>query len=283
MTEHDLLPILLRVFVYVASIAVAGGVLFALSFPSAARQVQLALRRQVIFGFCLLLLIEPMRYVVFQLAISGGDWSLAFGPDMRWMGMQTPIGQAAAMRLVAAFVVVMVGWRSTAVGLPAALVVIGSFLLEGHTVSSGARIALAILLFVHLTAVHWWLGALCPLMALTRRAEPKTLSVEIEAFGARAIWVVTGLLGAGALLLLIITGAQLNVDSAYQQRFLVKLILVTVLLSIAAWNKLRLTPLLRRDPRTGAARLRASIRLEIAVALAILAATAWITSTAPDA
>lgn len=283
MIEHDLLPILLRVLVYVASIAVAGGVLFAFSFPRAAREVQPALKRQVVVGFCLLLLIEPMRYVVFQLAISGGDWSLAFGPDLRWMGLQTPIGQTAAMRLVAAFVVVIVGLRSIAVGLPAALVLIGSFLLEGHTVSNDLRIALAILLFVHLTAVHWWLGALYPLMALTRRAEPKTLSVEIEVFGARAVWVVTGLLGAGVLLLLIITGAQLNVDSAYQQRFLVKLILVSVLVSIAAWNKLRLTPLLMRDPQLGAARLRASIRLEIAVALAILAATAWITSTAPDA
>jgi putative copper export protein len=84
------------------------------------------------------------------------------------------------------------------------------------------------------------------------------------------------------LLLLIITGVQLNVDSDYQQRFLVKLLLVAGLLSLAVWNKLRLTPLLRRDPQSGAARLRGSIRLEIAVALSILAATAWITSTAPD-
>jgi hypothetical protein len=72
MIEHDLLPILLRVLVYVASIAVAGGVLFAFSFPRAASEVQPALRRQLVIGFCLLLLVEPVRYVVFQLAISGG-------------------------------------------------------------------------------------------------------------------------------------------------------------------------------------------------------------------
>jgi putative copper export protein len=282
MIEHDLLPIVLRVLVYVASIAVAGAVLFAFSFPRAAREVQPSLRRQVVAGFCLLLLVEPVRYIVFQLAISGGDWSLAFGPGLRWMGLQTPIGQAAAVRLIAALMVVMVARRSTVVALAAALVLIGSFLLEGHTVSSDARIALGALLFIHLAAVHWWFGALYPLMALTLCAAPKTLSAAVEAFGARAAWVVAALLGTGVLLLLIITGVQLNVDSGYQQRFLVKLLLVAGLLSIAAWNKLRLTPLLRRDPQSGAARLRGSIRLEIAVALSILAATAWITSTAPD-
>lgn len=283
MIEHDLSPIVLRVLVYVATIAVAGAVLFAFSFPRAASEVQPALRRQVVAGFCLLLLVEPMRYVVFQLAISGGDWSLAFGPGLRWMGLQTPIGQAAAVRLLAALMVVTVARRSTVVAFAAALVLIGSFLLEGHTVSSDARIALGALLFIHLAAVHWWLGALYPLMALTRCAAPKTLSAAVEAFGAWAAWVVAALLGTGVLLLLIITGVQLNVDSDYQQRFLVKLLLVAGLLSIAAWNKLRLTPLLRRDPQSGAARLRGSIRLEIAVALSILAATAWITSTAPDA
>jgi putative copper resistance protein D len=282
MIEHELLPIVLRILVYVASIAVAGAVLFAVSFPRAASEVQPALHRQVVAGFCLLLLIEPVRYIVFQLAISGGDWSLAFGPGLRWMGLQTPIGHAAAVRLIAALVVVTFGRRSIAVALPAALVLIGSFLLEGHTVSSDARIALATLLFLHLTAVHWWLGALYPLMALTRGAAPIALSTAVEAFGARAVWVVVALLGTGVILLLIVTGAQLNVDSAYQQRLLVKLLLVAVLLSIAAWNKLHLTPLLRRDPQSGAARLRGSIRLEIAVALSILAATAWITSTSPD-
>jgi putative copper resistance protein D len=281
MIEHDLLPIVLRVLVYVASIAVAGAVLFAFCFPRAAREVQPSLHRQVVAGFCLLLLVEPVRYIVFQLAISGGDWSLAFGPGLRWMGLQTPIGQAAAVRLIAALMVVMVARRSTVVALAAALVLIGSFLLEGHTVSSDARIALGALLFIHLAAVHWWFGALYPLMALTLCAAPKTLSAAVEAFGARAAWVVAALLGTGVLLLLIITGVQLNVDSGYQQRFLVKLLLVAGLLSIAAWNKLRLTPLLRRDPQSGAARLRGSIRLEIAVALSILAATAWITSTAP--
>jgi EAL domain-containing protein (putative c-di-GMP-specific phosphodiesterase class I) len=66
--------------------------------------VKPAVRRQIIVGFCVLLIIEPARYIVFQLSIAMGDLSMAFGPDLRWMGLQTPIGQASVLRIVAALV-----------------------------------------------------------------------------------------------------------------------------------------------------------------------------------
>jgi putative copper export protein len=262
--------------VYVGSIAVAGAVLFALSFPRAAGAVAPELRRQAIAGFLILLLAEPLRYAVFQLAIADGDWSLAFGPDLISMGLQTPIGQAAAVRLVAAAVIVAAGLRVRLVGLAAALAMIGSFLFEGHTASSELRLALAVLLFLHLAAVHWWLGALLPLMALTRRAEPATVAATMEAFGSWAVWIVTTLLVAGALLAIVLTGAEVRPERAYQQRLVVKLVLVAAILAIAAWNKLRLTPLATICARRRAARVHT---LEIAAALAILAASAWLVAT----
>jgi putative copper export protein len=85
------------------------------------------------------------------------------------------------------------------------------------------------------------------------------------------------------LLVLLLTGGMVDLDSAYQQRVLIKLGLVALLLSLAAVNKLRLTPLLQRDYARGAARLRTSIRMEIAVAALILCASAWLVATAPDA
>jgi putative copper export protein len=220
---------------------------------------------------------------MFQLAIADGDWSLAFGPDLISMGLQTPIGQAAVTRLMAGAVVAAVALRFPAAGLMAALIMIGAFLLEGHTAGGEPRIALAVLLLVHLAAVHWWVGALLPLLALTRRAAPETLISVAETFGARAMWVVGALLAAGALLALLLTGGAVRLDSAYQQRLLLKLLLVAAMLSIAAWNKLRLTPLLQRNYAAGASRLSASIRMEIAAALAVLAATAWLVGIAPDA
>ena len=283
MTVPEQAIVLLRALVYAGAIAVAGAVLFRAGFAPAARAIAPVLRWQILGGFLLLLVVEPLRYGAFQLAIADGDRGLAFGPDLRWMGFETPIGQAAVVRLIAAGVIVAAGLRWLPVGLTAALIVIGSFLLEGHTAGSVAQLLVAPLLLIHLTAVSWWLGALFPLIAVTRRADPATTVATIGSFGSRAVLVVGGLLAVGALLVLLLTGAMVDLDSAYQQRLLIKLGLVALLLALATVNKLRLTPLLQRDYARGAARLRTSIRMEIAVAALILCASAWLVATAPDA
>lgn len=96
------------------------------------------------------------------------------------------------------------------------------------------------------------------------------------------MWIVATLVGAGGLLALLLTGARLDLANPYQQRLLIKLGLVAGLLATAAFNKFRLTPLLRADPARAAVLLRTSIRIEVAVALTVLLATAWMTATAPD-
>jgi putative copper export protein len=283
MNAVDVLPIALRTLTYVGSIAAAGGVLFAAGFPRATDAIRDDIDRQIAGGCCLLLVVEPMRYVAFQLSIAGGDWSLAFGPDLRWMGMQTPMGQAALTRLIAVAALLTFGLRSVFGGLAAALVMIASFAIEGHTASSEVRTVLGTgALFIHVTAVHWWLGALYPLLIMTHGSDPASLSDVVESFGRRAAWVVAGLLAGGVLVLAILTGAQVNPESTYQQRFLLKIALVAGLLAIAAWNKLRLTPLLRRDHEAGRAGLRASIKVELFVAVSVLLATAWIITSSPD-
>ena len=281
MIEPDRLAIILRVLVYAGAVSAAGGVLFALSFPQATPHVERSLQRQILLGCWLLIFIEPLRYVAFQLAVADGDWSVAFAPGMRWMALQTAIGQAAVARLLAAFVMLATALRWPGISLAAALVMIASFALEGHTMSSGYWPLVAPLLLLHFAAVSWWLGALYPLLALTRQAPPEVAAKSVRAFGQCAAWVVGALLVAGVALLIVLCSGELRPDSAYQQRFLVKLVLVAGLLSLAAWNKLRLTPLLSQNYSLGAAKLRRSIRCEIAVALIILAATAWIISISP--
>ena len=281
MMEPDRLAIILRALAYAAALGAAGGVLFALSFPQAATYVERSLRRQILLGCGLLIFIEPLRYVAFQLAVAEGDWSVAFAPGMRWMALQTAIGQAAVARLLAAFVMLATTLRWPRLSLAAALVMIASFALEGHTMSSGYRLLVAPLLLIHFAAVSWWLGALYPLLALTRQAPPEVAAKSVRAFGQRAAWVVGALLVAGVALLIVLSRGELRLDSAYQQRFVVKLVLVAALLSLATWNKLRLTPLLSENYSLGSAKLRRSIRCEITVAAIILATTAWIISTSP--
>jgi putative copper resistance protein D len=186
-------------------------------------------------------------------------------------------------RVIAAAAILVLPSRMIASRASAALVMIASFAFEGHTASSETRTALGTgALLIHVMAVHWWLGALYPLLALARNVEPVRLGAVAETFGRQAVWVVAALLVGGALVLAILTGARLNLESPYQQRFLLKVVLVAVLLSIAAWNKLRLTPLLRRNPESGRTKLRRSIKREILVGLLILVTTAWALNSSPE-
>jgi len=280
--DADWLSVVLRFAIYAGTVLAAGAALFRLTFPalSGARP---ALRRQVLLGAAVLIVCEPLRYLLFLQEIAGGDLALALSPSMRWIGMETPLGQAAVVRLGAALVLVIAGLRWRVAGLAAALVMIGSYLLEGHTASSDARLLLAPLLFAHLTALHWWIGGLPGLFAAARNTQGAALAHAVSRFGRIALWAVAVLAVAGAILLGVLTGWQLDLSSGYQQAFLLKLGAVGVILAIAAFNKLRLTPALERDPESGRAALRMSLVVETGVAVLILLATALAISFAPTA
>jgi hypothetical protein len=87
--EPDRLAIILRALIYAGSIAATGAVLFALGFPKAARLIESSLKRQILIGGWLILFVEPLHYVTFQLAAAEGDWSAAFAPGLRWMAFET--------------------------------------------------------------------------------------------------------------------------------------------------------------------------------------------------
>ena len=67
-------------------------------------------------------------------------------------------------------------------------------------------------------------------------------------------------------------------ESAYGQLVLAKLFWVALLLALAAFNKLRLTPALLRGDSSALGELRISIRTEMAVAGIVLLATAAFTT-----
>ena len=277
----DGLAIILRALVYVGSIAGAGGVIFALSFPDAALAIERQLKRQILIGCWLILMVEPLRYVTFQLAATEGDLSAAFAPDVRWMAFATGFGKAAAVRMIAAAALLAANLLRRGVALAAAATLIASFALEGHTLNAANEPVLVALLIVHLAAICWWIGALYPLLVVLGRAPPELAAATIAAFARRAAWIVLALVVAGALLLLALTGAEFDPASDYQQRFGCKLLLVAVLLALAAWNKLRLTPLHETNYAVGSRKLRQSIKGEMTAALLILGATAWIITASP--
>lgn len=276
--ELDWVSVLLRMLVYVATIAVAGGVFVRATLGM--QQVAGTINRQIFFGAILLLVCEPLRYLTFQLSIAQGDWEMAFDPAMRWMGVETPLGQAAGVRFLGTLVVVTgIIWRPLAV--VGALVVVGAYLIEGHTLSDDSRVPLAALLFVHLVVVHWWIGALLPLRSALAVMDTQTAASTVERFGRIAVVGVGVLFVAGAILLATLTGWQLVPTQAYQQGFALKLLAFIAILLVAAVNKLRWTPKLATNPDYGRSGLRTWLTIETIIAATVLAATAAAISFPP--
>ena len=279
--EIDISALLLRFTLLLGSVASAGGVLFWATRPSLSTDLP-AIRWQVIAGASIILIVEPLRYIQFQLAISAGDLGLAFDPSMRWVAFETAMGQSSGMRWAAAFVLLLSGLRYRAVGVVGAIAIVASFALEGHTASyEGQRWLVAGLLVLHLVVAHWWIGALIPLRAAITSSGKNEIADLVDWFGARAARAVVVLVLAGSLLLGMLTSWRLDLTNTYQIAFVLKLAGFATILGIAVRNKFHWTRMLRTDPSRGQAGLRKSLSVETVVAVLILFATALVTSFPP--
>ena len=280
MLDTDVFSSVLRTAVYIGTITVAGGQLVKWMLPQlSSRTIQL----QSVFGAALLLLVEAIRILSFQIAIAGGDTSLGLSTTFLAIGAQMGPQQASMLRLISALVVFIALNRSVLVMRLLAFLLIASYLLEGHTVSEENRILSGSLLFIHITIAHWWFASLYPLIVQLRDDRGDCTRLLIERFSSFANYAVPILLAAGATLLLLLLDGRIDVDQAYQKRFVVKLVLVATILAIAALNKFLLTPALRNGQRKSTSRMQAWIFIELIVASSILAATAWAILVGPEA
>lgn len=276
----------LRALVYLGTILAAGSCLFALTFPTHWPPIRTVLRWQIAIGAVLVAVVEPLRYVLYALAMAGGDVGMAFEADMLMLGFELPAGQASLVRLFGVAVIALAGLRYRLAGIAGCIAAICSYALEGHTAGDGKPVWMALLLLVHVGAIHWWIGSLWPLAALARTLPasndpPSSLEQVVERFGKVAAVMVGALLIAGAFVLVAIIGWLPDPTSAYQQFFAAKLAFVLAILALAAFNRFRVTPSITRDVHSGAQRLCASIRFEIGLALSILVLTGFITITSP--
>ncbi|MGB5774717.1 MAG: CopD family protein, partial [Sedimenticolaceae bacterium] len=108
--------------------------------------------------------------------------------------------------------------------------------------------------------------------------------VVASEFGVKAVWVVALLAVAGVVALVVLTGGTLAaLETAYGQFFAVKLLVFTSVLGFAAWNKLRLTPMLLAGDEHAGKGLRGSIQIESFLIAAVLLVTAALTTLSSPA
>ena len=228
-----------------------------------------------------------MSFVVQVGAYADNGLRGLWDPDFTAILWDSPIGHQALTRSLSGLLFLLgsgLCWRETAasftassvrfrnITLAGALLFYGySFHQTGHTVDL-PNIAV-LLIAVHVIAISWWLGSLYPLWRSCHMLEQTSLHALMTRFGQLAAWAVGLLmLSGGYLLFLLLASPPELIQTNYGNVLLTKLIFVTGLLSLAALNKWRLTPLLAKGQ--GHLALARSIKMELTLGLLIFLATA---------
>jgi copper transport protein len=160
-----------------------------------------------------------------------------------------------------------------------AVAVIGSFPMTGHAMASAPRGVAIAALAVHVATAAFWFGSLPALLLGHRHAGPD-IDALLMRFSRVAVAAVAVLLAAGiGSSLLHLESLDALWTSLYGRLILTKAALLAVALGLAAGNRYGLMPRLTRAGTVG--RLRLTIGAEIAVLLAVLAATALLVGTPP--
>ncbi|MEJ8563460.1 CopD family protein [Yoonia sp. GPGPB17] len=272
------LAILAKAIGYGAALLAVGGVLFSFIFAKRAEVSILRLARRIAVGAALVgLAMLAVRFGIRAARISGMGLEGATDPVMLGFVWESPLGTTAIWRGIGelAILAILVPRIGQWIALAGSVAVAISFAQVGHALGE-PRAALAVLLVLHLLAAAFWVSALVP---LRRAALARTGADLLHFFGNVAVFGVAILIIAGTSLAWLLSGSVTELfGTAYGLALLLKVAIVAVLLGFAAFNKVRLVPALRAEKPGSIHALRRSISMEILAVVAILLATATITS-----
>lgn len=294
----------LRAIQYIAAALLLGLPAFLIYSPCATRTLPLAWPRFALFWSSVALALAAPAALVAQTAIMAGSLSEAIKPGslgmmVTGMGLGTALAVRAATALlaVAAIAIIKPGPRLWWVCAWLGLVVSASFAWTGHgaaTEGSGHKLHLASDI-LHAISASLWVGALAAFAALVvwRPREPsaqdRALARALAGFADIGTYAVAALLLTGLVnsaFLVGWAGLWTLTDTAYGRWLLVKVVLFSLMLGLAAVNRFRLTPAFEAvsegsSPVLG--HLRRSLVAEFALSLAVLTIVAIMGTLAPPA
>ena len=228
----------------------------------------------------LALLSSGLAYALKGAALVDGISGMA-DPEMLGMLWHTPAGTALLVRGIG-LALLLVGLLIPGIGIwiscAGGVVALWSFAQIGHVPETG-RFWLRILLLLHLAGAAFWIGILTPLRRMSGDAGSLVLAASLgDRFGRIAVYVVPTLVLAGVVMAWRLLGEVSALFlTGYGLALLAKITVVVVLLGVAAANKLRFVPAMKRGDSAAAHRLRRSIAVEWVAIAAILLATATLT------
>jgi copper transport protein len=200
---------------------------------------------------------------------------------------QDGVGLGLLLALAGLAVAIPMVERRGSIALVAAAVAAASFATNGHT-RAGSNAALATLADVsHLLVVAVWGGGLVLLVVCLRARRGTDDQSETIALVARFSTLATA-----AVVLIGLTGAALGwrevgsldalTGTGYGRLLLVKVSVVAVIAALGAYNHVRLVPAITGGKaRAGVARLRATLRVEVAALAVVIALTSVLVVVTP--
>jgi putative copper export protein len=281
---------------YAATLAAAGGVFF-LRYSDSLLDAECAGRiRRLIVGLLMAAALAGGAMIMATAASMTDDAGGLLDAGLARMILQGGEGRASLVRVAALLLIGvslalgegLASSRAPPLALLGSVLAATSFAWVGHVHAPGVG-ALApwlpvLTIVVHLLGVAFWLGALVPLLIVANHTPIRGAAAIVRRFGTAALTVVSVLLAAGSgLLCQLLRGVSDLWTEDYGRFVLTKLVLVAGLLSLAAFNHLRLTPRLCAEDRDALRALKRSIRAELAVAGGVLAVTAAMTTLAGPA
>jgi putative copper export protein len=278
----DIAAVFAKAVTYAATFGSAGAVFFMLYCGTLLRDPQRGLIRRLI---AVLVGVAAAASVLRILLLAGSmsaDVAGMFDSASASMILGAGEGRASGVRIAGLALMLFALLKNPVFRGPAivgAMAASTSFAWVGHIHGLVPNIAPSLLLCLHLLCAAFWLGALPPLLIIATDANGPQIAAAAARFGKLALRVVALLIAAGASLLLMLIGSAAQFwASDYGRMMAIKLLAVAALLSLAAWNKLALTPRLLQGDARAMVKFRRSLLAEISLGALILSTTATFTT-----
>ena len=211
-----------------------------------------------------------------------GDLSGMTDPMTLSLLWTTPVGTALALRLIGLnllLVGLFLGRIGAWVSVLGGIIALFSFTQIGHISSSESEL-MEVALILHLLAVALWIGVLTPLYRLASSSTRYASAADVgHQFGLVASVTVPVLIVVGGYMGYQLVGSfTALIETGYGQALIIKILLFSGLLGLAAANKLWFVPALRLGNPVAASHLSKSIYVEWLFILAVLGVTAVLTT-----
>ena len=283
----ELINILLRLALYVDLLLLFGLALFGLYSVDAVLRFRPMLRGMALIGA----LLSVAGLALMTRAMSGETEFAALWPHLQMMVLETNVGLAWALRMIALIAVVI--WPGLRLASMAGALALASLAWSGHGAMDNAWHLFSDIL--HLLAAGAWLGAMLALILMARldalcsEARIRSLADSVKRFEGVGAAIVLILSVTGVANYLFIVGPTLGeiLLGTYGILLAIKVVLFGGMLVLAALNRFHLGPLLEQSLRAGqhqvaANALRRSVASELVIALLIVGLVAWLGTLSPE-